>query len=63
VADANGDTAFDQEAFPDLPPDWQARQPDDSEADTDAAVLSDGTAQNADSGARPPRVVMMTDLR
>ncbi|MBV6305650.1 tRNA 2-thiocytidine(32) synthetase TtcA [Candidimonas humi] len=69
VADANGDTAFDQEAFPDLPPDWQARQPDDAEADTGAAVLSGGTAQNtestqnADSSARPPRVVMMTDLR
>ncbi|OWT59160.1 tRNA 2-thiocytidine(32) synthetase TtcA [Candidimonas nitroreducens] len=62
VADANGDTAFDQEAYPDLPASWQAQEHDGLASDGDAAAASQAAAAE-DSGTRPRRVVMMTDLR
>jgi tRNA 2-thiocytidine biosynthesis protein TtcA len=63
VADANGDTAFDQEAFPDLPADWQAREPDHAAPDIGAATAPDDGAAPAGGATRPRRVVMMSDLR
>jgi tRNA 2-thiocytidine biosynthesis protein TtcA len=63
VADANGDTAFDQEAFPDMPADWQAQERDETAPDMGGAAAADDAAAPTSSTARPRRVVMMSDLR